>query len=76
MNHRHLNNPGFSPEAIDDIISRGKWRDWEGLRHAVLSDPEVFDDMRRVADYRAKQEWSQQRYQFWANYAEAHARTS
>jgi len=46
------------------------------LRHAVLSDPEVFDDMRRVSDYRAKQEWSQQRYQFWANYAEAHARTS
>jgi hypothetical protein len=35
MLHRHLTHQQFSLDAIDDVIARGKWRDWLKLRQAA-----------------------------------------
>ena len=74
MIHRHLNvNPRKEPSlaAIDDVIARGKRKDWEQLRLAVLGRTAYLKKVQRVcrphvADPRA------QRYHFWMHYAEAH----
>jgi hypothetical protein len=71
MIHRHLNHEGLTLAAIDDVISRGKRKDWEELRLAVLANPAYLEKVRRVcrariADPRA------QRYHFWMYYAEEH----
>lgn len=71
MIHRHLNHEGLSLAAIDDIISRGKRKDWEELRLAVLASPGVRERIEKVcrahiANPRA------QRYHFWMHYAAAH----
>lgn len=40
MKHRHLvDDVGFTPAAIDDILDRGKPQDWIELRDAILEDP-------------------------------------
>ena len=39
MLHRHLTHQQFSLAAIDDIILRGRWRDWAALRQEALEDP-------------------------------------
>ena len=49
MQHRHLNHREFSPAAIDDIISRGKWRDWRELRQAALNDRDVMERIARIS---------------------------
>jgi hypothetical protein len=71
MIHRHLNHEELSLAAIDDVIGRGKRKDWEELRLAVLASPVFLEKIRQVcrahiADPRA------QRYHFWMHYAEAH----
>jgi len=71
MIHRHLNHQDLSLAAIDDVIGRGKRKDWEELRRAVLANPLFLEKVQqvcrsRVADPRA------QRYHFWMHYAEAH----
>ncbi|UHD16086.1 hypothetical protein [Thiocapsa bogorovii] len=48
MIHRHLNHQGFTLAAIDDLISRGRWRDWAELRQAVLADRALLDKVERV----------------------------
>jgi hypothetical protein len=35
MIHRHLNHQELSLAAIDDVIGRGKRKDWEDLRLAA-----------------------------------------
>jgi hypothetical protein len=69
--HRHLNHQGLSLAAIDDVIGRGKRKDWEELRLAVLASPVCLEKVQQVcrahiADHCA------QRYHFWMHYAEAH----
>jgi hypothetical protein len=71
MIHRHLNHQELSLAAIDDVISRGKRKDWEDLRVAILANPVFLEKIQQVcrahiADPRA------QRYHFWMHYAEAH----
>ena len=71
MIHRHLNHQELSLAAIDDVIARGKRKDWEGLRLAVLASPVFLGKVQQVcrahiADPRA------QRYHFWMHYAEEH----
>jgi hypothetical protein len=71
MIHRHLNHQDLSLAAIDDVICRGKRKDWEELRLAVLASPGFLEKIQQVcrahiADPRA------QRYHFWMHYAEAH----
>ena len=71
MIHRHLNHQELSLAAIDDLIARGKRKDWEDLRLAVLGNPVFLEKIRQVCrayvvDPRA------QRYHFWMHYAEEH----
>ena len=74
MTHRHLNansRKELSLAAIDDVIARGKRKDWEQLRLAVLGRPTFLKKVQQVCrahigDPRA------QRYHFWMHYAEAH----
>jgi hypothetical protein len=61
----------LSLAAIDDVISRGKRKDWEDLRLAILANPAFLEKIQQVgrvhiADPRA------QRYHFWMHYAEEH----
>lgn len=67
MQHRHLNHQHFTPAAIDDIIARGKWRDWAGLRTAALADPSLFDRIEHVCRRRTADPYAQ-RHHFWLNY--------
>jgi len=71
MIHRHLNHQELSLAAIDDVISRGKRKDWEELRRAVLVKPVFLEKIQQVcrahiSDPRA------QRYHFWMHYAQEH----
>ncbi len=43
MLHRHLNHQRFTLAVIDDVISRGRWRDWADLRRAILTDRALLD---------------------------------
>ena len=70
MIHWHLNHRGLNLAAIDDVIGRGKRKDWEELRLAVLTSPVCLEKVQRVCrahigDPRA------QRYHFWMHYATA-----
>ena len=71
MLHRHLNHQRFTLVAIDDLISRGRWRDWADLRQAVLADPALLDKVERVCRPYAADPHAQ-RHHFWMHYAEAH----
>jgi len=71
MLHRHLNHQGFTLAAIDDIISRGGWRDWADLRRAVLEDQSLLDKVERVCLVRVSDPYAQ-RYHFWMHYVEEH----
>jgi len=71
MIHRHLNHEELSLAAIDDVIARGKRKDWEELRLAGLASPVCLEKTQRVCrahigDPRA------QRYHFWMHYAAEH----
>lgn len=67
MRHRHLNHQRFTLAAIDDIIARGKWRDWADLRAAALVDPLLFDKIERVCRHRTVDPYAQ-RHHFWLHY--------
>ena len=69
--HRHLTHQRFTLAAIDDVIARGKRRDWAELRRAVLSDPIVLEKALRVCQAHVADP-SAQRYHFWKQYAERH----
>lgn len=51
MKHRHLNHEEWSLAGIDSCITRGNQKDWDELRQAALEDPEIMEDLRRVASY-------------------------
>jgi hypothetical protein len=69
MLHRHLNHQGFTLAAIDDVIARGKRRDWAELRLAALADPSVLEKILRVCNAHVADPY-EQRYHFWKQYAE------
>jgi prepilin-type N-terminal cleavage/methylation domain-containing protein len=48
MIHRHLNHQELSLAAIDDVIARGKRKDWEELRLAVLASPAFLKKIQQV----------------------------
>ena len=48
MLHRHLNQQRYTLAAIDDVILRGQWKDWAGLRRAVLMDRSLLDKVESV----------------------------
>jgi hypothetical protein len=69
MLHRHLIHERFTPAAIDDVIARGKMRDWFALRRAALADPAVRDDIVRVCRAQVADPYAQ-RHHFWLHYVE------
>lgn len=75
MLHRHLNHEEYTLAAIDDIIARGKRKDWAELRAIALGDRAVMEKIRRVAEAYAQDRYAQ-RQAFWRLYAERHLRAS
>ncbi len=71
MLHRHLNHQDLTPAAIDDVIARGRRRDWGELRLAVLADRAVLEKVLEICRARAVDPYAQ-RYHFWMHYAEQH----
>jgi hypothetical protein len=71
MLHRHLTHQQFTLAAIDDVIARGKRRDWAELRRAVLQDRAVLEKVLRVCQAHIADPYAQ-RYHFWKYYAEQH----
>ena len=69
MLHRHLNHQRFTLAAIDDVIARGKRRDWIELRLEALKDPSVLEKILRVCRAHVGDPY-EQRYHFWKHYAE------
>ncbi len=69
MLHRHLTHQRFTLAAIDDVIARGKRRDWAALRRAALSDRAVLEKVLRVCQPHIADPYAQ-RYHFWKQYAE------
>ena len=74
MIHRHLNHQELSLAAIDDVIARGKRKDWEELRLAVLADRSLLEKVQRICRDRVVDPYAQ-RYHFWMHYAQAHLAT-
>ncbi len=71
MVHRHLNHQRLTLAAIDDVIARGKRRDWIELRTATLVEPAIAEKILRVCVARTGDPYAQ-RYHFWKHYAEQH----
>jgi hypothetical protein len=71
MHHRHLNHERYTLAAVDDVIARGKWRDWARLRAAVLQDQLLLDKVDRICRAHVADPYAQ-RYYFWLHYAENH----
>ena len=69
MEHRHLNHQEYTLAAIDDLIGRGKRRDWADLRRAALDDRLVMEKVLRVCQAQTHNPYAQ-RYHFWKQYAE------
>lgn len=68
MRHRHITPPGLTLAAIDDIIARGRWRDWAELRHAARRDRSVLDRIERICAAQIRDPRAQ-RHHFWMRYA-------
>jgi len=71
MIHRHLNHQELSLAAIDDVIARGKRKDWEDLRLAVLADPVLLEKIQQICSKHIADPYAQ-RYHFWMSYATEH----
>lgn len=71
MRHRHLNHERLTLAAIDDIISRGRWRDWAELRQAVLADRSLLTKVEHVCLAHVANPYAQ-RHHFWMNYVKEH----
>jgi hypothetical protein len=71
MLHRHLAHQQFTLAAIDDVIARGRRRDWAELRQAALQDRSVLEKVLRVCQAHVVDPYAQ-RYHFWKYYAERH----
>ena len=69
MEHHHLTHEQYTLAAIDDIIARGKRRDWAELRTAALADHAVLEKVLRVCQAHVADP-DAQRYHFWKQYAE------
>lgn len=69
MLHRHLTHQEFTLAAIDDVIARGKRRDWAELRRVALNDREVMRKVLRVCQAHIADPYAQ-RYHFWNQYAQ------
>jgi len=72
MHHRHINYEDFNLVAIDDVISRGVWKDWADLRRAALKNTALLEDIRKICLHYIADPY-EQRYHFWMNYVKKHS---
>ena len=72
MEHRHLNHQHPTLAALDDIIVRGNWQDWQALRIVALAQPEVLSKLIHICTSRTLEPGAQ-RHHFWLNYAKTHS---
>ena len=70
MLHRHLNHQRYTLAAIDDVIARGRWKDWADLRRAVRAEPPLLDRIERVCSAHVADPYAQ-RHHFWMQYVQA-----
>lgn len=71
MLHRHLNHQEYTLAVIDNVIARGKRRDWAELRQHALSDRATMEKVLRVCQAHVTDPYAQ-RYHFWKLYVERH----
>ena len=71
MQHRHLNHQRLTLAAIDDLIARGKQRDWVELRRAMIADKAIREKIVQICHTHITDPYAQ-RYHFWLHYAERH----
>lgn len=64
MDHRHLERPGLTLAAIDDIIGRGSLRDWIALDVAAAADATTRGKIRAIVLARQDDE-SSINHDFW-----------
>ena len=48
MQHRHLQDPGYTLTAIDDVIERGSLKDWVELADAGDVNGSILDGIRTI----------------------------
>jgi len=68
MFHRQLEEGcGSIPAAVDDVIARGTWKDWIGLRDELARRPSLKGTIVQVCK---GSEWNRcsQRHVFWPGY--------
>lgn len=70
MRHRHLAHEKFTLAAIDDVMARGRMRDWLELREATTKDPRLLQKILRLCEPQLIDPYAQ-RYYFWKHYAES-----
>lgn len=76
LRHRHPSvDAAFSAAAIDDVVSRGLWRDWVELRQAAIEDPSLLDVIERVCRAFADDPYAR-RHHFWLPHVPRRRRTS
>jgi hypothetical protein len=68
MLHRHLNHQNYTLAAVDDIIARGKKKDWAELRRSAITDKNIMEKVLRVSRAHSDDPYAQ-RYHFWMQYA-------
>ena len=53
MKHRHLVHEDFTLAAIEDILDRGVWEDWEELITPIEADPhgEIAEYTRKACEH-------------------------
>lgn len=70
MNHRHIVFSGcWNSAFVDDVISRGDFRDWQELGSAALFDSVARDSIRKVCRQYCDDPY-EQKYIAWKNYLE------
>jgi hypothetical protein len=69
MTHRHLDRPGTTLAAIDDVIANGGWESWLRLRQALRTDPAIREKILKVCAAH-ENDHAAQRHRFWKQYAQ------
>ena len=67
MLHRHLNHERYTLAAIDNVIARGRWRDWADMRLALIADPSLIGKIEHICRQYISDPYAQRQH-FWMNY--------
>ncbi|MBN8944812.1 MAG: hypothetical protein J0H01_35225 [Rhizobiales bacterium] len=65
MEHRHLDRPGYSLAAIDDIIVNGSFVDWLEMLDAAANDDKQLRRIEHIADHGISHGEDPDRYVLW-----------